>query len=181
MRLMLRCLMVVLLSGSVCQTGAQSALSVRGSVVDPTGAGIPGATVRLETASGDLLTQSQSDAKGEFILLNLPSGNYSLVVPAYSGFGSHTLALRLYSSLTGIKVTLAAQSVNQEIDVAPDESLSTKSSANRDTVSVTGDELRKSGEKESCLRQSVSSSYLSQNGDTEMVRRLDLIPMMRIL
>jgi hypothetical protein len=135
--------MVVLLSGSVCQTGAQSALSVRGSVVDPTGAGIPGATVRLETASGDLLAQSQSDAKGEFILLNLPNGNYSLVVPAYSGFGSHTLALRLYSNLTGIKMTLAAQSVNQEIDVAPDESLSTESSANRDTVSVTGDELRK--------------------------------------
>ena len=111
MRLMLRCLLVVLLSGSACQTGAQSALSVHGSVVDPTGAGIPGATVRLETASGDLLTQSQSDAKGEFTFLNLPSGNYSLVVPAYSGFGSHTLALRLYSSLTGIKVTLAAQSV----------------------------------------------------------------------
>jgi hypothetical protein len=143
MRLMLRCLLVVLLSGSVAQSGAQSALSVHGSVVDPTGAGIPGATVRLETASGDLLTQSQSDAKGEFILLNLPSGNYSLVVPAYSGFGSHTLALRLYSSLTGIKVTLTAQSVNQEIDVAPDESLSTESSANRDTVSVTGDQMRK--------------------------------------
>jgi hypothetical protein len=143
MGLMLRCLMVVLLSGSVCQTGAQSALSVRGSVVDPTGAGIPGATVRLETASGDLLAQSQSDGKGEFVLLNLPSGNYSLVVPAYSGFSSHPLALRLYSRLTGIKVTLAAQSVNQEIDVAPDESLSTEPSANRDTVSVTGDELKK--------------------------------------
>jgi hypothetical protein len=40
-------------------------------------------------------------------------------------------------------VILNPQSVSQEINVAPDQTLSTNSSANRDTVAVTGDDLRK--------------------------------------
>ena len=143
MSLRFRCFALVLLVAIKCGGQARTDLSLRGSVLDLTGAGISGATVRLETVSGALLNQSQTDAKGEFILTNLPSGNFSLVVPAYSGFASRTLAIRLTTSLTGIKVTLALQSVNQEISVGPDESLSTDSSANRDTVTVTGDQLRK--------------------------------------
>jgi hypothetical protein len=143
MSLTFRCFALALIVATECAGLAQTALSLRGSVLDSTGAGISGATVRLETVTGALLYQSQTDSKGEFILTNLPSGNFSLVVPAYSGFGSRTVAVRLATSLTSIRVTLTAQSVNQEISVTPDESLSTDSSANRDTVTVTGDQLRK--------------------------------------
>lgn len=140
---MFRCVTLVLIVAMECRGQAQTILSLRGSVLDSTGAGISGATVRLESSSGELLNQSRTDPKGDFILLNLQRGNFSLVVPAYSGFASQTLAVRLTTSLTGIKVILAAQSVNQEINVAPNESLSTDSSANRDTLVVTGDDLRK--------------------------------------
>ena len=143
MSLMFRCLTLVLIVAIECQGLAQNPLSLRGSVLDSTGAGISGATVRLETVGGKLLNQSQTNSKGEFILTDLPSGNLSLVVPAYSGFASQTLAVRLATTVTGIKITLTAQLVNQEINVAPDESISTDSSANRDTVTVTGDQLRK--------------------------------------
>jgi Carboxypeptidase regulatory-like domain/TonB dependent receptor len=143
MSLTFRCLMAILIIGVASRGYAQTAFSVRGSVLDPTGAGISGATVQLETANGALLKQSQTDLKGEFILLDLPSGNFSLVVPAYSGFALRTVALRLTGNVTGLKVTLAAQSVSQEINVGADQSLSTDSSANRDTVTVTGSELRK--------------------------------------
>jgi hypothetical protein len=143
MSLTLRCLMVMLLIGITFRGFAEANFSVRGSVLDSTGAGILGATVRLETSNGALLKESQTDPKGDFILLDLPSGNFSLVVPAYSGFASRTLPLRLTGNVTGLKVTLAAQSVSQEINVGPDQSLSTDSSANRDTVTVTGNELRK--------------------------------------
>jgi hypothetical protein len=143
MSLTFRCLMAILIIGVASRGYAQTAFSVRGSVSDPTGAGISGATVQLETANGALLKQSQTDLKGEFILLDLPSGNFSLVVPAYSGFALRTVALRLTGNVTGLKVTLAAQSVSQEINVGADQSLSTDSSANRDTVTVTGSELRK--------------------------------------
>jgi len=143
MSLTFRCLMAILIIGVASRGYAQTASSVRGSVLDPTGAGISGATVQFETANGALLKQSQTDLKGEFIFLDLPSGNFSLVVPAYSGFAMRTVALRLTGNVTGLKVTLAAQSVSQEINVGADQSLSTDSSANRDTVTVTGNELRK--------------------------------------
>jgi hypothetical protein len=143
MRLTLRCLMAILIVGVAFRGYAQAVSSVRGSVLDPTGAGISGATVRLETSSGALLKQSLTDPKGDFLLLDLPSGNYSLVVPAYSGFASRTVALRLTGNVTDLKVMLAAQAVSQEINVGADQSLSTDSSANRDTVTVTGNELRK--------------------------------------
>src|ERR1700727_1359933 len=88
MGLTFRCFALALIVATECAGLAQTALSLRGSVLDSTGAGISGATVRLETVTGALLYQSQTDSKGEFILTNLPSGNFSLVVPAYSGFGS---------------------------------------------------------------------------------------------
>src|SRR5580704_4320611 len=109
MGLMFRCVTLVLIVAMECRGLAQNTLSLRGSVLDPTGAGISGATVRLESSSGELLNQSRTDSKGDFILINLQSGNFSLVIPSYSGFASQTLAVRLTSSLTGIKVTLAAQ------------------------------------------------------------------------
>jgi hypothetical protein len=135
--------MAILVVGVAFRSYAQTAFSVRGSLLDPTGAGLFGATVRIETAKGNLLSESETDPKGDFTLLGLPSGNFSLVVPAHSGFAPRTLALRVTGNVTGLKVILATQSISQEINVGADQSLSTDSSANRDTVTVTGDDLRK--------------------------------------
>ncbi|WP_263366750.1 TonB-dependent receptor [Edaphobacter bradus] len=122
---------------------AQTAFSVRGSVLDPTGAGISGATVQLETSDGALVSHSQTDPKGDFGLLRVPGGNFSLVVPAYSGFASRTLPLHVTGNVSGIQVALSAEAVSQEMTVGADQSLSTDASANRDTITTTGDELRK--------------------------------------
>jgi hypothetical protein len=143
MRWKLRCIMVLFTLGVAGHNFAQTALSVRGSVVDPTGAGISGATVQLETSGGTTVKQSVTDQKGDFTLPNLPSGNFSLVVPAYAGFASQTTPLRLTGNLTAIKVTLNAESVSQQIDVGAEQTLSTESSENRDTITTTGDQLRK--------------------------------------
>lgn len=121
----------------------QSSFSVRGSVLDPTGAGISGATVQLNTPAGMLIGRTQTDSRGDFALLNLPRGNFSLSVPAHSGFAARTLAIRLTGDLSGIKVTLSAESVNQELTVGADSGISTDPSANKDTITTTGDELRK--------------------------------------
>ena len=74
---------------------AQNSPSLRGSVVDPTGATVPGATVRLESPTGDLVSQTKVDDAGNFLLTNLHAGTFSLVVPAFSAYaaaGSTTLA-----------------------------------------------------------------------------------------
>ena len=139
----LRRLLVLLLASVVCSAYAQNSTSVRGSVVDPTGATVPGATVRLESPNGGLVSQTTVDAAGNFLLTNLSAGTFSLAVPAFSGFASHTQSLRLTSGVTTVKITLDPESINQQINVGAEQSLSTDSSANRDTVSVTGSELKK--------------------------------------
>jgi hypothetical protein len=122
---------------------AESAFSVRGSVVDSTGAAVPGATVQLQTSGGEVASQSQTDARGDFTLLNVSGGDISLMVPAYSGFASRTVAIHVTGNVSGIKVMLNTESVRQEVTVGAEPTLSTDSGANRDTITTTGDELRK--------------------------------------
>ena len=126
-----------------CCAYGQIAFSIRGSIFDPTGAGVNGAMLRLETTSGALLGESTTDSKGSYSFVGVPSGNFSLIVPSYSGFASQIIPVRVATNLSGINITLTAQSVDQEIRVAPDSTLSTDSADNRDTVKVTGEQLRK--------------------------------------
>jgi hypothetical protein len=139
-----RHLLVVLLFALACSSLAQTLLSIRGSILDPTGAAIPGATVRLETMAGALVAQSKSDDQGNFTFTNLIPGDYSLSIPTYSGFAAHAAPLRLNTNNANEKITLFTESVNQEVNVGDsDQSLAIDSSANKDTLSANSDELRK--------------------------------------
>src|SRR5258708_1926486 len=137
-----RRLLALLLASLACLAHAQNLPSLRGSVVDPTGATVPGATVRLESPTGVLVSQTTVDDAGNFLLTNLHPGTFSLAVPAFSGFAPHTQTLRLTTGVITVKITLDPESINQQINVGAEQSLSTDSSANRDTVSVTGNELK---------------------------------------
>jgi hypothetical protein len=138
-----RWLIGVLLVVTACIANGQSAFSIRGSIFDPTGAGVNGATLRLETPSGSLVGESKTDSKGSYVFSGVPSGDFSLVISPYSGFASQVIPLRVAMNLSGINITLNADSVNQEVNVAPDSTLSTDAADNRDTVRVTGEELSK--------------------------------------
>ncbi|MDP9038032.1 MAG: TonB-dependent receptor [Acidobacteriota bacterium] len=140
---LLRSLLLLLLSALCLQAVGQQALSARGILVDPSGAGIAGAVVRLETHTGDLVRSTVSEGQGAFTFTNLPAGDYTLSVPAFTGFAQRSLPLHLTGNLSGIKVLLKLQSVQQEMTVGADQAISTDPSANRDTVSVSTDELRK--------------------------------------
>jgi hypothetical protein len=139
----LRRLLAILIASVASLAHAQNLPSIRGSVVDPTGATVPGATVRLESPTGDLVSQTKVDDAGNFLLTNLHAGAFSLAVPAFSGFAAHTQTLRLTTGVTTIKITLDPESINQQVNVGAEQSLSTDTSANRDTVSVTGSDLKK--------------------------------------
>ncbi len=143
MRWKIQCMVVLLILGVAWRGYAQTAYSVRGSVLDPTGAGIPGATVQLETPAGALIAQSHTDSRGDFTLPDLSSGNFTLVVPAYSGFASRAIPLHLTGNISGIKMALSPEAVSQEMTVGADATLSTDASANRDTITTIGDDLRK--------------------------------------
>lgn len=123
---------------------AQSSLSIRGSVRDRTGATVAGAEVRLEDAAHIALASAVSDDKGAFLLSGIRPGAYQLTVPAYVGFAARTLPLSLTTSIQDLKIALQPESVSAEITVTSQSpALSTDSSDNHDTVSVSAQEIRR--------------------------------------
>ena len=136
-------LLIPLLLALASSAHAQTNLSVRGFVTDSTGATVPGATIRLETAEGQLIADTKADQDGMFALLRLAPGDFSLVVPAYSGFAIHAMPLHLMGSVTNLHIKLSLESVSQEVTVGGEQALSTDSSANRGTISMSGESLRK--------------------------------------
>ncbi len=137
-RILLR--LTFLLSGPLT---AQNLFTARGVVVDNTGAVVPSLAIRAETTTGLVITESHSTENGIFSLDGLPAGDLSLVVPAHGGFGDSALPLHITSSVSGLRIVLKPDTVSQQVTVSAEPSLSTDASANRDTVSVSGDDLRK--------------------------------------
>src|SRR5271156_4465224 len=57
--------------------------SITGTVVDPSGAAIPGASVQIiNQATGDLTREATSDGSGSFRALNVPAATYKVKVTA---------------------------------------------------------------------------------------------------
>ena len=121
---------------------AQSVL-VRGKVVDGTGAAVRGAPISLNTSDGALVARTTSDTHGNFSLTRPSAGPAKLVVAPFAGFAETIQSLQAAGTVTDFVLVLRPQTVSQQVNVGEPESLSTDSSANRDTVSVTGSELRK--------------------------------------
>src|SRR5579862_6712145 len=61
--------------------------SISGTVKDPTGAVIPGATVTATNTATNLQTKTVSDGKGFYAFLSLPVGHYNIKVEEH-GFGT---------------------------------------------------------------------------------------------
>ena len=64
---------------------AQSAGTIRGSVLDPSGAAIKGATVQIQNPVSHYSQSTQTDSQGNFVFANIPYNNYhvSAVAPGF--------------------------------------------------------------------------------------------------
>ena len=81
--------------------------SVRGTVTDPSGAVIPGATVHLTNAISRLDRSVTTDATGQFEIDNVPFNNYNLSASA-PGFASQSQNFTLRSAV-GMSLKLVLQ------------------------------------------------------------------------
>ncbi|MGA7341870.1 MAG: carboxypeptidase regulatory-like domain-containing protein [Terracidiphilus sp.] len=113
------------------QAGAQTG-ALRGAVIDPSGAVVPGAQIALAGAGGTVQTKSGAD--GRYAFRGLASGSYTLSVAA-TGFAPLTLQnirvdpgqvqelnLPLVIATERQEVTVAGQ--NREVGINPEQNLS---------------------------------------------------------
>jgi hypothetical protein len=115
----LRILPVVVLLLAALTATAQSGNSgqVRGTVSDPSGAVIPGATVHLVNAVSGLDRTVSTDATGQFEFSNIPFHPYKISVTA-NGFATLHQAIELRSGIgTNLKLVLQIAAADSTVTV----------------------------------------------------------------
>jgi TonB dependent receptor/Carboxypeptidase regulatory-like domain/TonB-dependent Receptor Plug Domain len=88
-----------------------------GTIVDTTGAAIAGATVKVQSANGAVMTATDSDMNGSFILSELTPGDYRLVI-SHPDFETKEIAITIGSETSpALRISLAVSSVSTTIKV----------------------------------------------------------------
>ncbi len=113
----LQCMLFVA-AGAAQLYAQQNAGVIGGTVLDPTGGAVPGATVVARNESSAAISRTTTDTAGKFSIPNLAAGNYTVEVST-SGFalasrpGVHVIADRTEE----LSITLTLGSVNDAITV----------------------------------------------------------------
>src|SRR5690348_2993989 len=106
--------------GLVCAAPALATIfgNLRGTVDDPQGRAVRGATVLLQAQASDWTRQMQTDAQGRFEFPAVPVGDYVLTVVA-SGFNQLTRSVTIASSSAAqLDVKLQVAGVQQSVTVS---------------------------------------------------------------
>ena len=117
---------------------------IHGTVADPTGAVIPGATVVARSTSGAVAGKATSDAGGAYAIHGLAAGRYSVTVAApgfaaYSVPGVVVTAGQLKSLNPALQIEVAQQKV--EVQAENTEQISTSPDANANAIVIKGSDL----------------------------------------
>jgi carboxypeptidase family protein/TonB-dependent receptor-like protein len=96
---------------------SRSYTSLNGSVVDPSGAVVPGATIEIENPVSQFQKTVTTDAAGTFTISNVPFNPYHLTVTA-PGFASYTQDVDLRSPVpVSLKINLQLATAVQSVTV----------------------------------------------------------------
>jgi hypothetical protein len=93
-----------------------NAAAVEGTVTDPTGAVVPGATVQIDNPVSQFSRNTTTDGDGHFSFVNVPAHGYHLTVTS-QGFVSHAEDIDVRSSVPlsltiALEIGAAAETVN---------------------------------------------------------------------
>ena len=120
--LLLLCVGVsVVVDGSVVTQRSTTGIVVEGTVIDASGATLPGVTVTLQQ-SGKTIAATTTDEKGAFALPNLRPGTYTLVL-SLSSFKTKSQSVTLTAerprlALTPIKLEIGATTETMTVQAA---------------------------------------------------------------
>ena len=139
--------------------GTIGANKLSGSVIDPSGALIPGASVHLvptgQNASSSRAVDSVTDAGGHFTF-SLGSGVYSLTVVA-NGFDPLIQAIQVKDRPLTLELRLAIATTSTQLEVRSNEEASTSASDNRSALVFKGEQLDTLSSNDSTLQQQVQA------------------------
>jgi len=120
---------------------AQSTGSLRGQVSDPSGAGIPGATVTL-TGPANTVKVATTDATGNYTIVGLPGGQYTVRVaaPGFTLFEKTNLELSVgRGSTLDVPLTVAVE--KQEVTVQDTQGIQIDPEKNAGAIVLKGEDL----------------------------------------
>src|SRR4030095_12135195 len=104
-------LTIFLISASVA---AAQTVWLRGTGLDPSGAVIPQAAIKVSQGNRDV-AEAKSDATGNFSF-DLPGGEYRLTISA-TDFRPHQQNVRVSANMRPVSITLAVATINAVVDV----------------------------------------------------------------
>src|SRR5262245_55995957 len=127
------------LTGSVALAQERTG-EIAGTVVDDSGAGIPGATVLATSPNAPRGMQTVTDAQGRFRLYNVPIGKYTITT-TLTGFNAHkeTIEVRLGSQLTH-NPKLSVGNVSEVVEVVGG-GLSIEPTSSRSATNITNAQI----------------------------------------
>jgi hypothetical protein len=121
---------------------AQSMVPLTGTVVDPSGAGVAGATITLKGESGGPAITVTSDEAGRFRFAGLSPGRYVVDVAAGEELSPLHRTVTITATNSPLKLALALAVVEESVEVTAEEVRpSVDTAANLDTTSLSGTAL----------------------------------------
>ena len=126
------------------QTAPATTGTLRGHILDQTGALIPGAQITVTTTKGATVGTGTASASGTYVVRGLPAGSY-IVQVTYTGFApfvSEPIALAAGQSKS-VEIKMAVETTEQQV-VVTDESgptVSTDADANASAIVLKGSDL----------------------------------------
>lgn len=136
-------------------SAGQKAVTLNGTISDPSGARIPQANVEIRAAEDTPARQLVSDTSGRFSIA-LPAGSYEVLVSA-EGFDPYLAKVRLSANTVNldVKLLIAAKTVVEVNGTGGGASLS--EDANGSALTISGDRLRNLSDDDATFQQQLQA------------------------
>src|SRR2546426_9899017 len=92
---------------------------IQGTIVDPTGAAVPGAKVEAKNLDTNFTRSQDSDAGGRFAFLQMPPGRYTVTAskPGFSTIVQENMELTVGQALT-LPISMRVSGITEEVTVS---------------------------------------------------------------